>query len=1156
MQYKIVTGLLCLASAIMCATEIKMDGKLNEAQWQNAVEYTDFQTFKGDNANVPMPKTSFKVVSDADNIYLGVYCQEPQMAKLKSPKQEFPWGADLIEIFLSPSCRQDEFYQFVVSAGNVRWCEYYAEGGNIRPDPGYAPLWNSEIYHGKDFWSVEIRIPLAGFYHTRNEHWRTTWLVNVTRDRKAEKASSRTWSPLISQNRESSRYRKLAGFPMRNAKADIFIDNVTSDITGFDGKTYFGQLILSIYSAEEGMRMLTGISGKQTVKLTNGRNFVKMPGTFKTGNGRQTVRFVFDSDNTAGREYPVLLKYEPIAIRLTTPGYSNTFYPGQNRKTVEGTIRLKKLGSLTLVFEGEGITRQTRTISNAGVETKFSFDSAKIGNAGATLTAKTKEYTSQVSIQAPAPTKSRMVWIENGYIMINGKPVIVRMIEGIGFNTGRLFNKLFEQERASFCINNDLVTRVNLEPNRLLRGIESEAVLDIKPSQKLRDLIKKKIVAWQGKDFTYYYLCDEPECRNISPVYLRHLYEYIKSLDPFHPVMICSREAGRFADCADYLTAHPYWSPYFDGRGSRLTTVSLDSIPNYFKNWQAPNKASGIVPQVFSYRNLWNRMADYPTLDEIECCVWSAIASGVTGVETYHYHDLGDRGVTYDGTRFIMQSLERLDAFLLTPDKKQLISPAKTIAAIFTCGKGKLLILINASSKPVQIQAPFRNMPEFRGSRTFNGTLTLKPLETALFTSAQMDQGLESRAAVAARITQKEKQRLASKSIFFEKGFQINIDATGYNQFGGSEWTHSKLFDGVKNMLAWTYPGNEGAWLEFEFPQFVPEFTCLVIHGSNLGKMVVNYWKDGAWKNLADQAAVMRKEYDVEYRCKTNIRTVKLRIELPKSDQSFELYEMEAFNDGKGATVSSVPGQTSENESADNVLWRQDGKNLVTGAKGWKVKENLKVFATPQGMLTISGVDRGPNNPPATNINIPVSREYPWFVFKLDSVKFNPGSYRAWGVQGPATGGYFQDISPIPGIYTINMNEKGVFPNKGSFIAIYAYNEELTFSEISIVKKTECMLSVLFDKNEVLITATLAKPAESISVRICHEFHYLTKGLELKPADSKRLVWNGSFKLEKPLQYKKKTAFTPGQLVLRADILGGNITVPVFAKIFREYPPK
>ena len=116
------------------------------------------------------------------------------MNKLKSAPAGDLWGTDAIELFLVPDGNTQEYYQFLVTSTNYTYAMYYAEGGNIRPDP-YGPVWKSAIHADKDFWSAEIELPLTAFYMTRQNIWKSEWRVNVCRCRSAVVSERSSWSP-------------------------------------------------------------------------------------------------------------------------------------------------------------------------------------------------------------------------------------------------------------------------------------------------------------------------------------------------------------------------------------------------------------------------------------------------------------------------------------------------------------------------------------------------------------------------------------------------------------------------------------------------------------------------------------------------------------------------------------------------------------------------------------------------------------------------------------------------------------------------------------------------------------------------------------------------------------------------------------------------
>ena len=78
----------------------------------------------------------------------------------------------------------------------------------------------------------------------------------------------------------------------------------------------------------------------------------------------------------------------------------------------------------------------------------------------------------------------------------------------------------------------------------------------------------------EDPDFCLYYISDEPECRHVSPVYLKHIYDFVSELDPYHPVFTCTREAGKYLDCADIFSCHAYLAPVVS-EGKRFLAVPV-----------------------------------------------------------------------------------------------------------------------------------------------------------------------------------------------------------------------------------------------------------------------------------------------------------------------------------------------------------------------------------------------------------------------------------------------------------------------------------------------------------------------------------------------------------------------------------------------------
>jgi len=573
------------------------------------------------------------------------------------------WGSDLVEIFLSPTGQPDEYYQFAATAGNLRYNMFYGESGVIRPDP-YSPFWESKVFYGKDYWQVQVRIPFSAFYMTRNSRWSDNWLLNIARTRMTVREFS-TWSPLRIGFHQPQDFRKFTGFPKRNPAQDVLIAKAEPVIRTFIDGVYAGPLKLTVEAnrAAAGKYELSvqepdGKSSVHEITLKGGLHKVVVPKVeyLKKALGKTDLTLTLKSKKTGsvfGRSYPVDIVYQPIGITLTSPGYKRNFYPGQDYSMIRGELKLnlseeqRKNAEVKLSISGDGLEEKTQSFKADGDTVTFSFESSALTEGGkALLTAKLlengRETSATCTVTRLKKNKGSMVWIENNALIKNGKPWYPRFIYAQGYLGGTAFAERFNADDLAATP----VRTATLEPFRLIRGLESkEARKDVKPCpelfEKVRAIVEKHR---EDPDFCLYYISDEPECRHVSPVYLKYIYDFVSELDPYHPVFTCTREAGKYLDCADVFSCHPYLSPIVS-EGKRILSVPVHRIRNYLQEVtksSRPDKVVGFTGQFFSYKTN-NVLADYPTWEELESMSWSAIAQGSRFQYPYAYHELGDR---------------------------------------------------------------------------------------------------------------------------------------------------------------------------------------------------------------------------------------------------------------------------------------------------------------------------------------------------------------------------------------------------------------------------------------------------------------------------------------------------------------------------------
>jgi len=876
---------------------ITLDGRMDEPVWNEVPTYTDFRHLKDIGGALQEVKTYFKIIPCEDRIYIGVKCMEPDIAYAIDHWEKNKrglWAAPGVQLFLSPAGKSFDYYQFVVTWFCGTGCYYYSEGGNIQPDP-YAPQWRAEVYTGEDYWSTEIEFPLSAFYMTPHDQWSDEWLVNVCRIRLDYELS--TWSPLNLTFMESENYRSLGGFPMLAKENDICINNAVANLTEETPNGYEGTLTVKTTNAVAGEFEFSSDHGETVrVSLNAGSNEFAVPCFFaETGRANISLSLKRLSDGVEfKRHYPVRAFYEPIKIVFTKPGYRSDFYPGQDYSKIAGQVITGK--PVTLVLEGPGIEKQTLHFNGNG---EFSFDTANFEIGTACLTATIDGYELTKRIRRLAPSGHTMTWIEDGNIYCDGEPVLPRTMYGPGYLGGKVFNeKYFSNEQYT----TDKFVRANIQMKYLIRGSETtggECMNDAPPTPAMIEKIDAFIDNIKDTDFGYYYLTDEPECRGVSPIYLKYAYEHIIERDPYHVVMIAIRGAAPYIECADWFQTHPYTCPYVNEDGSRVykrPTSTAGSFVDDVVNLNRMDKCIGYLPTCFSFK-FHNKNYDYPTFDEYISNTWAAMIHGGKSLWPYAFHDINDRAAMYEGTRYLFASFMALEKIVLFGKRTRLYRTDLGEAVLYECEDEKLLVVVNFTQQEqtYTLDGVDAVWHDFRSDRVVNGnTFTVKGNGVFIGTNTVKGADLPTYDETLALIDRLEYERTHRGSLVFDRWDEIKVDhSRSYEDMG---W---RLFDGVIDNYSLVLRVNDEMYTEIDLTKVKPTFTKVVVHGYNVADLTLKV-RFGNELEDADIAEFTADNNQATIVLKAAICPDRVRFAFNNSlaqeeKKEVELYEIELF---------------------------------------------------------------------------------------------------------------------------------------------------------------------------------------------------------------------------------------------------------------------
>ena len=820
-----------------------------------------------------------------------------------------------------------------------------------------------------------------------------------------------------------------------------------------------------------------------------------------------------------------------VAVQLSVPQYRNNFYPGQCADRVAGRTDAGAAVSIA----GEGVRAQSAT---AAADGSFAFDTAGLAEGGAaTLTVTAGGETKTVRIRRLAPTGRQMVWIENGNLVVNGRKVLRRNVYAVGYRGGTKLDEAFKRNKDAFHLTPEFARKVSVEPEVLIPGLEArEAKKDVRPCDayfaKLDEVIEKN----RDTDFGAYYLCDEPEMRKISSVYLKHIYDYLVEKDPYHPVFMATTSGKRFIECIDWGETHPYLDVRLLPDGSRQYGHPPSAVGGYMDAFGAanrPDKVIGFLPTCFSYRYCGSSREDYPTFEELVLHTWAGMIHGGKSLWAYAYHDLGDRPGLWLGLQYLYASFDVLQSFFLDARRTMFDKTPDHEGVLYELGDEKMFALVNFTTKPVEVALKgfTGDFGEFRGARRFTGggKVKLAPQEVVVATTVPHDAGLESFADVQARVAAAERARTHRDNQLLERYDDILFSANFSGVHGG---TFHKLIDGMYGQVArssvWE---KKDLWLEAAFVGFRPRFDRALIHGFGIvDRARFSVRRDGAWREL-NATVTKRGKYLFEFDFGETVSTVRLRIDFPSAsdaENKLEIYELELPRTDSSGT-SEAAAKPSAPDPDRGVTWR-----------------------------------KGPVSPEThTTYPVKVDGETEWYVVRPTAFRDKPvNKYRAWMFCTEKCGYLCGAVShPQPGLYTIRV-PRYADGTKTDHVQHYGYEMAVDYASVAAMAcpanrvevETEPGKADVSVGDVLKVRAHFATPVEEVVAETYFADMYLgvfkpfslakgTHVVEMKPCDGTKKVWEGELTVDRCPDAKKRNFY------FKVTGLGGGLDAPMFTNL-------
>ena len=786
-------------------------------------------------------------------------------------------------------------------------------------------------------------------------------------------------------------------------------------------------------------------------------------------------------------------------------------------------------------------------------------------------------------------TGRRTTWVENGVLYLDGKPYLRCGLYAIGYCTAPVFAERLKADNPGCDWEWD---QLGIEFGRLVPGSEQrEGRKAQKPSQEVLDKVARTIEANRDRDFGYYYLCDEPECRSISPVYLRYLYHFIKERDPYHVILICSRAAERYITCCDWIEVHPYLAPRYNSFGKREFGTELHTFGNYVEGVVAmnrPDKVIGCTPTAFGYlENSFDH--DIPTFDEYVASVWAVLLDGGRSIYPFIGNGLAKSHDIYEGVRYTFSSAKALQDFLLFGTRTRLEKNEDWAATAWERDGERMFAVVNFLPKPqkVALKGVSGNFREFRGTRRFtieqsnNQTiLPLRPFEVIVATTKPCDGDLASLADVKANLARLNDARLRRDNQILGRSRELEFASSGALSL------QQGICNGMlQDQTAHFRGGN--SWYEIGFPAGAIEFDRVLLHGDNLDKTTVSVRQAGEWVELQDAKRSVEPHL-VTLTLPAVCHTVRVRFEFHQDHAMLCEIEFPRVKGGKPLahpkaglryiapdnlptpnpdfhfSVTDKPVKPKAVSTPVNrVLEGQqclvfDASNADIHTNGWSggkwYGNPLQVEKPADGSFVL-----GPSG--ATH-QIKFNPKWRWIDFEIprEAVKTTERGYSNWGLgllshPGKQAGLAGNVRSSQPGLYTIPFVpvEKESF----GYIQLGEINMHVPFNYIRFCENPPTRLEARTTSTNGVVRAgdtvgfrlTLEKPCEdvSLSFNVDHAGPrpFAINGsssLGLKRLDDTGCLWGG-------VVLVKRLGETGGGVYAKVRCYGGEQVLPVLTRM-------
>lgn len=162
---------------------LRLDGRLDEPEWQRATPVTDFTQKEPTEGAAPTDEMDVRFLFDGTAVYVGARMFTRNVGDVQAPlgRRDNAGQAEHIQVWFDTFLDRRTAAMFGVTAAGVRLDRLYNSDNEDSGDSGYDPVWEARVAQGADSWTAELWIPFSQLRF--NPQLDQTWGLNIRRFR-------------------------------------------------------------------------------------------------------------------------------------------------------------------------------------------------------------------------------------------------------------------------------------------------------------------------------------------------------------------------------------------------------------------------------------------------------------------------------------------------------------------------------------------------------------------------------------------------------------------------------------------------------------------------------------------------------------------------------------------------------------------------------------------------------------------------------------------------------------------------------------------------------------------------------------------------------------------------------------------------------------